>query len=102
MLVLAGGLPGEIALPPARQGFRGHPDAAIEAYLASRHASRLGTAEDHPAARVHLERAISLAPDFALAHATLAATMGNLSMYEKSLLKRRGPSELRRRYAPLP
>jgi tetratricopeptide (TPR) repeat protein len=83
MLALAGGLPGEIAMPPARRGFRGVPKPAVDAYLASRSASRLGSAQGHLAAREHLARAIELAPDFALAHATLAATMGNLSMYEQ-------------------
>jgi Tfp pilus assembly protein PilF len=83
MQSVAGALPGEVTLPPSRRGFQGVPKEAIDAYLASRRASRLGTADDHQNARTLLESAIESAPDFALAHAALAATLGNLSMYER-------------------
>jgi tetratricopeptide (TPR) repeat protein len=83
MQSVVGALPGEVTLPPSRRGFQGIPKEAIDAYLASRRVSRLGTADDHQNARTLLESAIAFAPDFALAHAALAATLGNLSMYER-------------------
>lgn len=76
-------LPGEYTLPAARRGFRDIPDAATDAFVAARRASALGTADGHREARRLLEQAIEFAPDFALAHAYLAAAMGNLSMYEQ-------------------
>lgn len=76
-------LPGEYTLPATRRGFRDVPDAATDAFVAARRASALGTADGHREARRLLEQAIELAPKFALAHAYLAAAMGNLSMYEQ-------------------
>lgn len=80
---LADLLPGEYAPPPQRKGFTGIAREAADAFVASRRASALGTAEGHRDARRYLELAIATAPDFAMAHAYLAATMGNLSMYEQ-------------------
>ncbi len=76
-------LPGEYTLPVARRGFRDMPNVATDAFVAARRAGALGTAEGHRESRRLLELAIEIAPDFALAHAYLAATMGNLSMYEQ-------------------
>jgi len=76
-------LPGEYVTPPQRKGFAGVPREASDAFVASRRASALGTAEGHLQARSLLQSAIVLAPGFAMAHASLAATMGNLSMYEQ-------------------
>ena len=80
---LADLLPGEYVLPPERKGFSGVPSEAADAFVQSRRATALGTAEGHREARSLLELAISAAPGFAMAHAYLAATMGNLSMYEQ-------------------
>jgi tetratricopeptide (TPR) repeat protein len=76
-------LPGEYVLPAQRKGFAGVPREASDAFVQSRRATALGTAEGHQQARQLLESAIAVAPDFAMAHAYLAATMGNLSMYEQ-------------------
>lgn len=76
-------LPGEYVTPPQRKGFSGVPREASDAFVASRRASALGTADGHLQARSLLQSAVTLAPDFAMAHAALAATMGNLSMYEQ-------------------
>lgn len=76
-------LPGEYALPARRKGFAGVPREASDAFVQSRRATALGTAEGHQQARQCLELAIAVAPDFAMAHAYLAATLGNLSMYEQ-------------------
>jgi tetratricopeptide (TPR) repeat protein len=76
-------LPGEYIAPPQRKGFAGVPREASDAFVQSRRASALGTADGHLQARNLLQSAIALAPDFAMAHAYLAATMGNLSMYEQ-------------------
>ena len=76
-------LPGEYVLPAQRKGFTGVPREASDAFVQSRRAAALGTAEGHQQARNLLESAIAAAPDFAMAHASLAATMGNLSMYEQ-------------------
>jgi tetratricopeptide (TPR) repeat protein len=76
-------LPGEYVLPAQRKGFSGVPRAASDAFVASRRASALGTAEGHLQSRLLLDSAIAQAPDFAMAHAYLAATLGNLSMYEQ-------------------
>jgi tetratricopeptide (TPR) repeat protein len=76
-------LPGEYVLPPQRKGFAGVPHEASDAFVAARRASALGTTEGHLQARALLDSAIAIAPDFAMAHAYLAATMGNLSMYEQ-------------------
>ncbi len=76
-------LPGEYVTTPQRKGFSGVPHEASDAFVNSRRAGALGTAEGHLQARNLLESAIALAPDFAMAHASLAATMGNLSMYEQ-------------------
>ena len=80
---LADLLPGEYVLPAQRKGFAGVPSEAANAFVQSRRATALGTAEGHREARGLLEQAIAAAPDFAMAHAYLAATMGNLSMYEQ-------------------
>ena len=74
-------LPGEYVAPPQRRGFAGVPRDASDAFVQSRRATALGTAEGHQQARSLLESAIAMAPEFAMAHACLAATMGNLSMY---------------------
>ena len=76
-------LPGEYSMPARRKGFAGVPRDASDAFVQSRRATALGTAEGHLQARNLLEAAIVAAPDFAMAHASLAATMGNLSMYEQ-------------------
>jgi len=76
-------LPGEYVMPAQRKGFAGVPREASDAFVQSRRATALGTAEGHLQARNLLETAIAAAPDFAMAHASLAATMGNLSMYEQ-------------------
>lgn len=76
-------LPGDYVAPPQRKGFAGVPREASDAFVASRRASALGTADGHREARAQLEKAVALAPEFAMAHAALAATMGNLSMYEQ-------------------
>jgi tetratricopeptide (TPR) repeat protein len=76
-------LPGEYVQPAQRKGFAGVPREAADAFVQSRRATALGTAEGHQQARQCLESAITLAPDFAVAHAYLAATLGNLSMYEQ-------------------
>lgn len=76
-------LPGEYVLPAQRKGFAGVPHEASNAFVQSRRATALGTADGHQQARGLLESAIAAAPDFAMAHAYLAATMGNLSMYER-------------------
>ena len=76
-------LPGEYVLPPQRKGFSDVPREASDAFVQSRRAAALGTAEGHQQTRNLLESAIAAAPDFAMAHASLAATMGNLSMYEQ-------------------
>ena len=76
-------LPGEYVMPAQRKGFAGVPRDASDAFVQSRRATALGTADGHTQARVLLESAIAAAPDFAMAHASLAATMGNLSMYEQ-------------------
>ena len=76
-------LPGEYVLPPQRKGFAGVSREGSDAFVQSRRATALGTAEGHQQARSLLESAIAAAPDFAMAHASLAATMGNLSMYEQ-------------------
>ena len=76
-------LPGEYVLPPQRRGFADVPREAADAFVQARRAGALGMAEGHAEARTLLESAIALAPDFAMAHASLAATMGNLSMYEQ-------------------
>ena len=76
-------LPGEYVLPAQRKGIAGVPREASDAFVQSRRATALGTAEGHLQARNLLESAIAAAPDFAMAHASLAATMGNLSMYEQ-------------------
>jgi tetratricopeptide (TPR) repeat protein len=76
-------LPGEYIAPVQRKGFAGVPREACDAFVQSRRAGALGTAEGHLQARALLESAIALAPDFSMAHAALAATRGNLSMYEQ-------------------
>ena len=80
---LADLLPGEYTLPAQRKGFGGVSREAADAFVQSRRASALGTADGHREARRLLESAIDATPDFAMAHAYLAATMGNLSMYEQ-------------------
>jgi len=80
---LADLLPGEYSAPVQRKGFAGVSREASDAFVQSRRAGALGTAEGHLQARALLETAIAAAPDFAMAHASLAATMGNLSMYEQ-------------------
>ncbi len=80
---LADLLPGEYILPPQRRGFAGVSREATDAFVQARRASALGTAEGHVQARALLESSIAVAPEFAMAHASLAATMGNLSMYEQ-------------------
>lgn len=80
---LADLLPGEYVLPPQRKGFAGVSREATDAFVQARRASALGTAEGHVQARALLESSIATAPDFAMAFAALAATMGNLSMYEQ-------------------
>ncbi len=80
---LADLLPGEYILPPPRKGFTGVSREATDAFVQARRASALGTAEGHAQSRVLLESSIAAAPDFAMAYASLAATMGNLSMYEQ-------------------
>ncbi len=80
---LADLLPGEYSLPPQRKGFANVPKEAANAFVQARRAGALGTADGHVQARALLESAIAAAPDFAMAHASLAATMGNLSMYEQ-------------------
>ena len=80
---LADLLPGEYILPPQRKGFAGVSREATDAFVQARRASALGTAEGHAQARALLESSIAAAPEFAMAHASLAATMGNLSMYEQ-------------------
>ena len=80
---LADLLPGEYILPPQRKGFAGISREATDAFVQARRAGALGTAEGHARARAMLESSIAAAPDFAMAHASLAATMGNLSMYEQ-------------------
>ena len=74
-------LPGEYVAPPQRRGFAGVPRDASDAFVQSRRATALSTADGHQQARSLLECAIAMAPEFAMAHACLAATMGNLSMY---------------------
>jgi len=76
-------LPGEYILPPQRKGFAGVSREATDAFVQARRAAALGTAEGHAQARALLESSIAAAPEFAMAHASLAATMGNLSMYEQ-------------------
>ena len=76
-------LPDEYVLPAQRKGFAGVPHEASNAFVQSRRATALGTADGHQQARGLLGSAIAAAPDFAMAHAYLAATMGNLSMYER-------------------
>ena len=83
MHALADLLPGEYILPPQRKGFACVSREATDAFVQPRRAGALGTAEGHVQARVLLESAIAAAPEFAMAHASLAATMGNLSMYEQ-------------------
>ena len=80
---LADLLPGEYIVPPQRKGFAGVPREASDAFVQARRASALGTADGHVQARTLLESSIAAAPDFAMAYASLAATMGNLSMYEQ-------------------
>ena len=80
---LADLLPGEYILPPQRKGFAGVSREAADAFVQARRAAALGTAEGHAQARALLESAIAAAPELAMAHASLAATMGNLSMYEQ-------------------
>ncbi len=80
---LADLLPGEYIVPPQRKGFAGVPREASDAFVQARRASALGTADGHVQARALLESSIAAAPDFAMAYASLAATMGNLSMYEQ-------------------
>ncbi len=80
---LADLLPGEYILPPQRKGFANVPREAADAFVQARRASALGTAEGHVQARALLVSAIAAAPHFAMAHAALAGTMGNLSMYEQ-------------------
>lgn len=70
-------------MPAQRRGFAGVPRNASDAFVNSWRATALGTAEGHQQARSLLESAMAAAPDIAMAHAYLAATMGNLSMYEK-------------------
>jgi tetratricopeptide (TPR) repeat protein len=76
-------LPGEYVAPQRRKGFSGVPRKASDAFMQARRASALGTNEGHHQARNLLQTAITVAPKFAMAHAYLAATMGNLSMYEQ-------------------
>lgn len=76
-------LPVENVMPAQRRGFAGVPRNASDAFVNSWRATALGTAEGHQQARSLLESAMAAAPDIAMAHAYLAATMGNLSMYEK-------------------
>ncbi len=83
LLALSDLLPGEYILPPQRKGFAGVSREATDAFVQARRAGALGTAEGHAQARVLLESSIAAAPEFAMAHASLAATMGNLSMYEQ-------------------
>ena len=80
---LADLLPGEYILPVQRKGFANVSREAADAFVQARRAGALGTAEGHAQARVLLESSIAAAPEFAMAHASLAATMGNLSMYEQ-------------------
>lgn len=70
-------------MPAQRKGFAGVPREDSDAFVQSRRATALGTPEGHLQARNLLESAIAVAPEFAMAHASLAATMGNLSMYEQ-------------------
>ncbi|MBS0313217.1 MAG: tetratricopeptide repeat protein [Proteobacteria bacterium] len=76
-------LPGEYTPPAQRRGFQGVDGEAADAYVAARRESALGTADGHRQARRLLEAAIARSPDFAMAHAALASTLGNLSMYEQ-------------------
>ena len=76
-------LPGEYVAPPQRKGFSDVSREASDAFLQARRVSALGTAEGHQQARRLLQSTIELAPDFAMAHALMAAIMGNLSMYEQ-------------------
>jgi len=80
---LADVLPGEYVVPAQRRGFAGVVREAADAFIAARRASTLGTADGHREARRLLEQAVAIEPDFAMAHAALAATLGNLSMYEQ-------------------